>query len=302
MLFYAICFTIAGISSGAIIVIVARKFPQLTLIDTSALPKERDAMKKKAIIKDRVDRKLGVWGRGLLDLLARPIEAVRNAFRRQYRRVLALDRQLRHRPLDPAAARQMVRELLDQAVALMSDGKLPEAEKKYVEIISLDRKNVLAYRGLGVLYLGNRQYAQAKETLGFLVKLVVKNGCAYAKAAQSGAPDRQRVPEAADKRCVESPAEHAEMAKDNVNLGLTLKAMGEHRPARMAFEGAVLFEPSNPKYLDLLLEACILEGAKERAWEIFDRLREVNPENQKLDSLRERVEQIPELRKEKRRA
>lgn len=299
MLFYAICGAIIAISTGGILVIVVRKFPQLTLIDTASLPKERESKKKKDIIKDRVGRKMSGWGRNLLETAARPFELLRGAFRRQFRRLLTLDKQLRQKTLDPAAQRQKIRDLLEQASGFTAQGNLSEAEKRYIEVISLDRKHVAAYRGLGVLYLGNKQYMQTKETLGYLVKLMAKGGCAYAKAAQHSAPERQRIPESADKRCAESPTEHAEMAKDHLNLGLTLKALDEARPSRLAFEGAVLFEPSNPKYLDLLLEACILEGNKERAWEVLDRLQAVNPENQKLDALRERISQLPESKREK---
>ena len=302
MLYYAICFAVIGISAAGLLIIVARKFPQLTLIDTASLPKERDAMKKKEIIKGRVNRKMAGWGQRMLQLIVSPFERLQSAFRRQYRRIIALDKQLRHKPLDPSAMRQKVRQLLDEAAALVTDGKTHEAEKKFIEVVSLDKKNVQAYRGLGWLYLDNKQHVQAKETYGYLVKIVAKNGCAYAKAAQSAAPERQRVPEAADKKCVESPAEHAEMAKDYLYLGLTHKALGEDRLARLAFEGAVIFEPSSPKYLDLLLEACILEGIKERAWEVFDRLQAVNPDNQKLESIRERISQLPENTKEKKRA
>lgn len=302
MLFYAICFIIIAISAGGILMIAARKFPQLTLIDTSSLPKEREAQKKKEIIKSRVHRKMSDWGSDLLEKFLQPFVRMQNAFRRHYRKLLTLDKQLRHKALDPAALRQRVRQLLDEAGKLLADGDSSGSEKKYIEVISLDKKNVQAYRGLGVLFLGNKQYVQAKETFGFLVKTLAKGGCAFAKAAQGGAPEKAKIAEGGDKRCVESPAEHAEMAKDYLNLGLTHKALGEAKVARLSFEGAVLFEPSSPKYLDLLLEACILETNKERAWDVFDRLQAVNPENQKLESLRDRIVQMPETKKEKKRA
>jgi hypothetical protein len=100
MLFYAICLVIVAISAGGILMVVARKFAQLTLIDTASLPKEREAKKKKEIIQSRVGRKLAGWGEDALRLLLKPFELLRNAFRRQYRKILALDKQLRHKTLD----------------------------------------------------------------------------------------------------------------------------------------------------------------------------------------------------------
>ena len=55
---------------------------------------------------------------------------------------------------------------------------------------------------------------------------------------------------------------------------------------------AVELEPKNPKYLDLLIETVILCGDKDLAERAFNELRMVNPENQKLAVLRERINNI----------
>ena len=277
----------------ALIVIVARKFPQLTLIDTRTLPKERETKKKKEIIHDRVGRLMaGAWKR--FAERARPVlQAIRMAFRRQYWKVLQLDRKYQGQkpevapaPLPVGERRVLVAKMLEEALTLVKDGQQPEAEKKYIEIIKIDGKNTEAYRGLGDLYLDAKNHAQARETFEFLVKMSVRDCCA-ANKAQSPAAKGQ--PEA----CAAAPAVQAEIAKNYVSLSLACKALGDLAAARLALESAVAHEPANPKHLDLLIEACILEGDKQRALEVFEKFKLVNPENQKLGALYERILALP---------
>ncbi|MEY4744907.1 MAG: hypothetical protein RL272_852, partial [Candidatus Parcubacteria bacterium] len=99
---------------------------------------------------------------------------------------------------------------------------------------------------------------------------------------------------AAERECQASASAHADIAAGCFDLGLAAQAAGDARDARSAFERAVAFEPANPRHLDLLLDACILEGDKSRASEVFARLKSANPENNKLDSLAERIAAMPE--------
>jgi len=62
--------------------------------------------------------------------------------------------------------------------------------------------------------------------------------------------------------------------------------------AREAVVQAVELEPKNPKYLDLLLEIAIILRDKNLAQRGYNELRAVNPENNKLDEFRVRVDQI----------
>ena len=62
--------------------------------------------------------------------------------------------------------------------------------------------------------------------------------------------------------------------------------------AKEAALQAVELEPQNPKYLDLLIETAIICGDKATAVRSLEELRLVNPDNQKLDSFRERITKI----------
>lgn len=286
MWFYvvAILVIVAALASAGSVAL--RKFPQLTLIDTEALPLERDAKKKKAIIHDRASRMTLAFGRRVAAALTRWFERRREGFRRAYRRVLALERQYRkERPVLPAEAEARVAALAADAERLRRAGEYGDAEKKYIDILSLDRQNVDATWGLGTLYLESKRYDQAKETYAYLARMLRKSSrCVH---AETGALPPGRT-------CAADAAAHADIAACNLDLGIASQAAGDGAQARAAFERAVAFEPANPRHLDLLLDACILEGDKSRASEVFAQLRAANPENNKLDALAERIASLPD--------
>ncbi len=283
MWFYAIAGVVILACATLLAGIAARKFPQLSLIDTDAIPKERDAQKKKEIIKDRVDRMAVAWGKRILAALAPIAGRIREAFRAKYRTILDLERQYFHpKPLSAAERREKIAALLAAGAASAKSGAVADAERSFIDVITLDRRNRDAYHALGELYLDAKRYDQAKETITYLVKMSRKaRGCIHENGKFRG-------------ECQAAPAVHAEFAEHYLDLGLACQALDELSEARLAYEHAVGFAPANPRYLDLLLETCILEGDKEKAQHVFWRLREANPENQKLGAISERIAAIPD--------
>lgn len=280
----------------ALAVVAARKFPQAALVDTDALPEEVAAKKKKEIIHDRIARAIEEWKRGAADAVRPVAERIRVWFFACFRRLLALERQLAKLSMSKEEIAARTARFLAEGQKLMGEGKAAEAERKFIEAMSLDTRNIPAYRGLGELYMASKQYEQARETFLFLVKVCIHEWCPGRRPAgwfmgggAEGAAARVRD-------CRAEPSVRAEIAKNYVELGLACRASGQPSSARDAFENALAFEPSNPRYLDLLLDTCILEGAKKRAQEILAALKEVNPDNQKLQALAGRIASIPDER------
>ncbi len=293
MIFYVVALVFIALCVAAIAAIVIRKFPQLTLIDVEALPKERETRKKKDIIHERVGRLVAEWWKNFAARVSPGIWALRRAFRRAYTKVLNLDYNFQGKP--PAAApvpladaRASVERMLEEARAAAKEGRTEQAEKRFVEIIKLDQKNTEAYRGLGDLYLETKHYAQAQETYAFLVKMAVRNCCLAHKGRACSEKDVKNLTP-----CPASPVVQGEIAKNYYGLAAACRAAGDLPGARLALEGAVAHEPTNPKHLDLLIETCILEGDKERALEVFEKLKQANPENQKLGALLEKISAMP---------
>jgi tetratricopeptide (TPR) repeat protein len=178
--------------------------------------------------------------------------------------------------------------LLDEADELRRAEKHAEAEKKYVEIITLDPRNVSAYVGLGKTYFRAEQWREAEETLRHVVETL------------DGAHERAwaflgRTLKMAEKWEQAAAAfEHAVALDDTlgkrwVDLGECYEAMGAVDKAVSAFQKAAQIEPHNPRTLDHLIEIGIISGNKRLAKEAFSELQAVNPENQKLGEWMERI-------------
>ena len=76
------------------------------------------------------------------------------------------------------------------------------------------------------------------------------------------------------------------------HLAELLLKVAQPQVAKEAILQAVELEPQNPKYLDFLIEIAIICGDKTLAIKAYGDLRLVNPENQKLHSLKDRIYKI----------
>lgn len=278
------------ISLLVISVIVLRKFPQLTLIDTESLPMERDAAKKKEIIRERAERVAAAHGRRVRNFAVAIFERAQERFRHAYRRLLILERQYRmEKPATPEAAADKIATLLDSARTAQLEGEFEVAEKRYIEVLSMNLRSHDAYWGLGALYLEAKRYEESKETFAYLVRMLRKESrCVH---NESGAPG--------ERACEASAEAHADIAMGWFDAGLAASAGGDVSYSRQAFERAVAFGPANPRHLDLLIEACIMEGDKSRAAQVFAQMQAANPENNKLESMAERIAALPDPQQRK---
>ena len=289
MFFYAVFFIIILACITKIVMIVVQKFPNLTIIDTEAIPAEREAKRKKELMQERLARKTGELGKQVDAKVKVHVDRFRELFRVQYRKVLEAERQLRKdRFMTPVERRERTAMVLIEAATLAKDGRAVEAEKKFIDAIALSPRDAESYRGLGVLYLRIKRYEQAKETLAYLLKLLVKeNRCIHTSGRRSFMTEEN------PRACPASNAAHADLAGRALDLAAACEGMSDRHAATEAYERAVAVEPSNPRHLDLLLDACILEGDRARAEEVFAQLEKVNPENMKLPTFAERIEFLP---------
>lgn len=245
------------VSLAGIIFIIVRKFPVLAAIDMASIQKEREADKKDKIIISRLERKIsGVIKKTVLFL--RPFfSAAKKWFKKIYNQILEWEKSYVAKkpgpPITPEAVEQKVKGLFFAAEERWKEGKLDEAEKKYVEIISLDYKNTDAYKKLGVIYSERKDYDHAYEIFQHILKL--------------------------------NPND----VETLLGLCLLHKQKGENEKALICAESALGLEPANPRVLDFLIEMSIIVGNKVLAEETLEKLRAANPENQKLGEFRERI-------------
>ena len=189
MWFYVVFTLIIVVCLTAIATIVGRKLSQLTLIDTEVIPKERNLVRKRAIMEQRVRRATQSWSKWLLALLSPLAVWVRDAFRRQVKKLMAIDRQFRNeKVMRPEQKENRAEKLRQEAAKLFEAQKFGEAEKKLIEVLAFDELNEDIYRDLGDLYMSTRRWDRARDTFSFLTKLLVKKYCDQSVSDAKGAP------------------------------------------------------------------------------------------------------------------
>lgn len=281
----------AVISLGGIIFILARKLPQTSIINIETIPKERELKIKQDLLLARLERRRARMAEKLSLALGPFWKLIRYGFERLITWAEELERAHKAKQVKKESGdSRSVAALLLEAERLSDNGDFDEAEEKYIEVIKIDSKNTQAYKGLGELYMAKRDYAHARETLEFLIKLGKADATIY---ADLGAVAREQGKlEEAKGELLRSISMESRLAPAYVDLGLVYDSMGEHERAVEAFARAVELEPANPRNLDLLLEESIIVGNKNLAEDAFLKLREANPENQKLREFKKRIDEI----------
>ncbi|MDD5341470.1 MAG: tetratricopeptide repeat protein [Patescibacteria group bacterium] len=242
------------LSLAVILFIIAKKLPLLAAFDVNSIPEEKEAETKQKIMEERLIRKakhiyskIHPIFKTIGNFLARKIDDFKN-------KMAALEERNRKKAKKEVLVTKKefegleknLDEVIAEAEKLAKEENYDLAEKKYIEAIGLDPKNISAYRGLGNIYLDQKHYEEAKQTFEHVLKLNEQDALAYA------------------------------------SLGEIAEASGNHEEAQAKLIKALASAPNNPKYLDLLLTSSILAKDKETASRTLATLKEVNPENQKI--------------------
>lgn len=289
-------FLLIIIPLAAILIIIVRKFPQAALLNVENLPEVKVEKKKREVLRRRAvigaERTRELWRKRWRPILEK-LKKLQRRFRLYVGKVearLRAERQGRREKPKPlsAAAKTNARSLVQEADSLRQADDREGAEKKYLAAIRLYPKNVDAYRGLAAVYLGEGQTEQARETYKFILQLNPRDGETMVKLAEL-------YEEEGDAKAAIEYYQKAVLLDDHyahrfAKLAQLLQKLGEHKTALEAARQAVELEPGNPKYLDSWAELCILSHHQAEAEEAYQKLRLVNPENQKLAVFRERID------------
>lgn len=285
-----------------IIVIVVRRLPQLATLRTDILEREKTTKVKFQIIERRLLRKVREIAGRIMNRIKPLGTTVHGWLKRVHEKALEMEQRYKvetraekeekkeESSEGQVELEQKLKKVLIEGDRAREAGDTPLAEKKYIEALSLDTQCVEAYQGLGKVYVAREEWMPAKETYGFLVKLVPADATVHAAYAetlvQSGEWEAGAV--SYQIACELEP----NSAHYLFEWGQCLKEIGDRTGAAAAYAKAVEREPGNPKYLDFLIEASILCGNKLQAQNAFDMLKRVNPENQKLDEFEQRIRQM----------
>lgn len=284
-----------------IIFIIYKNYNKLILLDVNTLSEIREQVKKDEFIRKKAEKKNSdVYAKILHKLqpfqeyVFKKAKNVQSRFRTYF---IKIKNQLENyetvKPLtkeEREKKKEEIKNLEKEARQDLSKEDLDTAEKKYLAILKQDPQNKDAYKGLADVYFSQNQIKEAKETYHFVLKLDPHDEDVYLKLA-SIAEEEGRIEKAIEyyeKTLLINPNNASRFFKI-FELFFDLK---EYETALEAIRQSLEIEPDNPRYLDNFLETCIILQKKDEAEKTFGRLRMNNPENQKLDIFRQRIDEL----------
>lgn len=297
MIVETVTWIIFSLAVATIALIIGRKLSVIRAIDVTLQPGERARSVKARLLEHRLERKVAGFGqslgrylrpfwKGLKESVSRLYHAV-SELNKRYERQLKELQQASHAPTDQVGK---VRQLLTEADTFISSQSWSEAEQRLIEVIGLEPKNIDAYRRLGDLYLEQKNYEDARQTFEHLIRLNQADDVAYAGLAHV-AEAEGRLGDARDEY-VHSIKLNDAVAQHHLDLSKVALAMNVPDDAIRAAKAAVRLEPNNPKMLSGLLDAYVQAKDAVGAKSILERLREVNPENQRLEDWQTQIDKL----------
>jgi len=281
-------------------IIVARHYSQLLLLDVETLPVQKLKKKKSDFMRKRAAKEsaevYGKWKKRLsyLTVLFVKIQSIFRRFVGSVERKAAMEGSaLAKKVLTPEQKDKQKEDLHDLLASAQKDaeqGDLITAEKEFLAALQVDPKNKAVYKGLATVYLQQGQKKEAKETYQFVLKIDPNDEEIYLKLGLI-AEEENKIEEA-----VEYYQEAVMINPNNpvrfVKLFDLLFGLKEYETALEAIQQALILEGQNPKYLDNFVEVSILLGRKDLAEDGYQQLRMINPENQKLQLFRQRIDEL----------
>lgn len=246
------------LSLSIIIIIVTRKFSVLASLDVENIPKEKEAKFKEQIISGRLKRNITMWFSKLARFVKPALLSIADFFKWLYNKLHEIKESYKSEeaPREEKSDDKIVN-IISEANNLIKEEKLDEAEKKLIEVINLDNKNIEAFKTLGKLYFRRKNYDEAKQTLEHVLKL-----------------------------------EQDESAESYFDLALANRGAGSMEEAVLNLRKALKIEPNNPRYLDTMLDIGIINKDKGLAMEAYRKLKSANPDNQKLTELKKQIDEL----------
>ncbi|MCX6746139.1 MAG: tetratricopeptide repeat protein [Candidatus Parcubacteria bacterium] len=249
---------------AAILFIIYRKMSLLSTFDVNSIPEVKAADTKTKILEERIQRKMKViaaklspFFKLLTNFLQRKSKSISESIKNWEEKYKA-----KHKK-ETLVTKEEFETIEKKIDAILKEGKdlsekerFEESEKKYLEVLNIEPKNIEAYRGLGDIYLFQKQYEEAKQTFSHIIKLDKSDSFAFFELAE-----------------VNEKLQQPEQALANLKKALEL-------------------EPNNPKYLDFFISICIIIKNKDLAQKAFLKLKEVNPENAKIEEFQAQIKEL----------
>jgi tetratricopeptide (TPR) repeat protein len=141
-------------------------------------------------------------------------------------------------------------EKLDMADLMAQEGDFRGAEKIYLKLVTEHPEDATLYNRLGMVYLHEKNYTDAKEALEQALALSPENDTIYNNLGLLAFQQKQYTK--ALEYYDQSIKINNRIASRFVNLGLTYYMKKQYRKARDSYEQALILDPKEESYQDLL--------------------------------------------------
>lgn len=287
MLFW-IFFALALISASLIAVVILKRWKEIRLLDTDTIRAEQDRRARDRIVRERFDRLLRHWSAPIRHSAKRAARNVTVGFQRMENRLkVAAGMETNEGDGSSENPGKIVR-LIEEARAEAREGNVAKAERLYLEILKMNMRHFDAYRGLGSLYLSDRQYRQAKETYDFLLSIGGANDEVYANLGHiADVEGKNDEAEAMFAKSLEvapdSALRHSEVAE-------FYGKRGKSKEAWIHAKRASELDPDNLACLELSARTAIIVRDREEAEKRYEELRLRGYDRLKLHQLKDRLD------------
>ncbi len=265
---------------GAIIYLVIKKFSYLASVDTENMREEKQAELKVKILEDRLKRNFVIFGQRLGAILNPLGQKLHKKITAAGQSVTRLNTRLKTQRQEvikrhPERAKLLLQDILNDAEKFLRAEQYAEAEKMLIEALTLNPRDKDVYYRLGSLYLAQKNYPHALATFKHILGLELKG---LEILEQQAGPDS---PEVTEKRQKLASLYH-EIAEVNFQQDIP-------EQARDSLRHALEYDARNPKYLDFFCELCIILKDKDEASDCLKKLRQINPENGKIEKFNQEI-------------
>ena len=313
------------LSLGAIVVIVARKYPELTILDLDTIPERKEKQKKKEIFSRKAIQRSKEQQARMKNVFAPAGKAwtgVQTSFRKYVKKLkdeveekkqqVSFSRSSRssRTPVDKnlssprvfqsiqnVSKEETIEDMLKKGLRALEQGNAQTAEASFIRAIETDKKDARAYEGLGDVYHSQGQLSEAEETYLFAHKLAPKSVSILEKLAKLAVGKEEWT-------TAIQYYEQAVLVEDTnamffATLAELLMKAGQPDAAYEAISQAVELLPKHIHYLDMLTEISIMVGDKSRAEEAAQSIRMIDPEHTRLAAFKERIADMEDQKKTK---